>query len=36
MPSQPLRSAHAARLPSIRAARFFTLTPLALCLAQLF
>ena len=34
MPSQPLRSAHAARLPSIRAARFFTLTPLALCLAQ--
>ena len=34
MPSQPLRSAHAPRLPSVRAATLFTLTPLALCLAQ--
>ena len=34
MPPQPQRAAHAPRLPSVRAARFFTLTPLALCLAQ--
>src|SRR3989344_6102257 len=34
MSSQPLRFAHAPRLPSVRAATLFTLTPLALCLAQ--
>src|SRR3990167_10785356 len=32
--SQPLRFAHAPRLPSVRAATLFTLTPLAMCLAQ--